>query len=679
MEIGRATFTSIKDAALIAWDDIAGRGGAVFKGLAEAVHGNFAQAWETIKAGWKNVSDEEKKYGDEAANAWVAAYARMAEADKNLWDLATLAANQKARLAKLQANPSGDDANKPIAPQDNKTAKARLDLLRAQAQNELTLWKALREAQDAADKDSYDRGIISVTEYFNRRRATISDSIGKEILVLQAEYVALAKTPTQNEAQRLQKQKELEAIQTKIAGLEVANSTQQINLDRQEYDQKIALAKQLLGYQEQILSAQGNTFAAAIVKIGEEADEIQRALAKAGLTPSQVADIVAQLQQAKTLAASFEDKRKSASLVTGGMGLMTGQLDNDVAAGKVLQINQERELAAIYAEELPKLQQIAQALRAIAEASGDPQKVLEAEQFAQQVDQIAIKADYAAQQMVKYKNEAVNAFQSDLSTFLQNIQQGGQALQNFALSLGKSIQKIFADAISEGVTRKLTGLLGLDKTNGGAKSATAMSAAAVQLGAAGATVGTASAALAAAAAQLLAAANALAAAGGGAGGIGGFPSFGGMVGGSGADVTGGGLGVGEFGGVTGTEWAGGGHVRGPGSSTSDSIPAYLSDGEYVVKASTVNRVGVPFLHALNTQRFSAGGFVGDIGPALRFAEGGFAAPIISPVQPSRIQLASPASTVPQIHQHYHRVDPATLNMSLRDWFHNYIATERSRS
>ncbi|WP_037696883.1 MULTISPECIES: hypothetical protein [Streptomyces] len=43
----------------------------------------------------------------------------------------------------------------------------------------------------------------------------------------------------------------------------------------------------------------------------------------------------------------------------------------------------------------------------------------------------------------------------------------------------------------------------------------------------------------------------------------------------------------------------GGIVRGPGTSTSDSIPAWLSDGEYVVSAAAVQRVGVSNLDALN--------------------------------------------------------------------------------
>lgn len=56
----------------------------------------------------------------------------------------------------------------------------------------------------------------------------------------------------------------------------------------------------------------------------------------------------------------------------------------------------------------------------------------------------------------------------------------------------------------------------------------------------------------------------------------------------------------------------GGAIYGAGTATSDSIPAMLSNGEYVIKAAAVKRLGVPFLDALNqgkTPGYSVGGLV----------------------------------------------------------------------
>lgn len=48
----------------------------------------------------------------------------------------------------------------------------------------------------------------------------------------------------------------------------------------------------------------------------------------------------------------------------------------------------------------------------------------------------------------------------------------------------------------------------------------------------------------------------------------------------------------------------GGHITGAGTSTSDSIPAMLSNGEYVIKASSVRRYGLNFMDAVNKGTFS---------------------------------------------------------------------------
>jgi TP901 family phage tail tape measure protein len=51
-----------------------------------------------------------------------------------------------------------------------------------------------------------------------------------------------------------------------------------------------------------------------------------------------------------------------------------------------------------------------------------------------------------------------------------------------------------------------------------------------------------------------------------------------------------------------TKFAKGGYVSGKGTGTSDSIPAMLSNGEFVIKASAVGTYGIDFLNALNQQK-----------------------------------------------------------------------------
>lgn len=64
------------------------------------------------------------------------------------------------------------------------------------------------------------------------------------------------------------------------------------------------------------------------------------------------------------------------------------------------------------------------------------------------------------------------------------------------------------------------------------------------------------------------------------------------------------------------KYATGGYISGPGTSTSDSIPALLSNGEYVIRAAAVRKLGKRHLDMLNhgipIPRFADGGMVGTV-------------------------------------------------------------------
>jgi hypothetical protein len=54
----------------------------------------------------------------------------------------------------------------------------------------------------------------------------------------------------------------------------------------------------------------------------------------------------------------------------------------------------------------------------------------------------------------------------------------------------------------------------------------------------------------------------------------------------------------------------GGRISGPGTGTSDSIPIWASNGEFMVRARAVSKYGVGLLHQINALRFADGGLIG---------------------------------------------------------------------
>jgi hypothetical protein len=81
----------------------------------------------------------------------------------------------------------------------------------------------------------------------------------------------------------------------------------------------------------------------------------------------------------------------------------------------------------------------------------------------------------------------------------------------------------------------------------------------------------------------------------------------------------------------GSGFARGGRVWGPGTGTSDSIPAYLSAGEFVMRAAAVRKYGTALLYALNSMRLDPSAFQG-------FAAGGLIEPL-KLLMPSPLRMA----------------------------------------
>jgi hypothetical protein len=76
-------------------------------------------------------------------------------------------------------------------------------------------------------------------------------------------------------------------------------------------------------------------------------------------------------------------------------------------------------------------------------------------------------------------------------------------------------------------------------------------------------------------------------------------------------------------------FAGGGKVTGPGSGTSDSIMAWLSNGEFVMRMRAVQKYGLGFMQAVNEGRLNLNKLKG-------FNLGGLVSSTLSPVLPSLV-------------------------------------------
>jgi hypothetical protein len=93
-----------------------------------------------------------------------------------------------------------------------------------------------------------------------------------------------------------------------------------------------------------------------------------------------------------------------------------------------------------------------------------------------------------------------------------------------------------------------------------------------------------------------------------------------------------------------TPMADGGMLSGPGTGTSDSIPIMASNGEYVLRADVVKRIGKAKLDQINSGNFAYGGMVGSM-PSMPSAPGMAAGGFVGSSAPSAPKYNVPTAGV----------------------------------
>src|ERR1700683_5112331 len=274
-------------------------------------------------------------------------------------------------------------------------------------------------------------------------------------------------------------------------------------------------------------------------------------LREAEIAPDQVDAMVAKYKAAATQQAQFTRMKQGGQDATAALSAE----EEDIRL-KNIAVVAEAKIAELERERIPVLQGIAAAMT---KAAITPDQIKAAADYTKEIDKLAESAKKASVDFASFEDSAATAIQGDLTTFLgSTIDQAksvGDAFRQLAGSVVASIQKIVAQLLVQIVTQKLVQAVTGQSNPGGqvaaaAAAGTAQAAplitAATAMTASGTVITTSAAALGVSAATLQAAADTL------------------LI----ADAAGG------------AAMAGGGLVSGPGSGTSDSIPARASRGGF---------------------------------------------------------------------------------------------------
>lgn len=501
--------------------------GAVLKGIASAfiVAGKAVGAWfESIVEGFDDLIERFKIAGQiftTAPSNWGAVFEKAnqqvkkaAENRKAIFEyfkedvLSSLDALWNPQASAGGGKKTGDGDTGGGGPKIDPTlVKAAIARKKAQLEAELALAKKYLAIDEQTAKDAYEKGILSLQQYFEERRVLMLTSFDNEIVTLQEKRDLAAKAITSTAAEEVAKRAEIEAIDAAIDQKKLDRKLKLAELNSEEAKKLRDLGKQRAEIERQILEVQGKTYEATIASIKAQAEELR----KAGVDPGTISRLTTALERQ----ASFRQAQDAGGALQGQLDAALTGIQNRVAGGEIFPFQAADLYRSAIQAMVPQLTAAADQMERFATTDEEMAAVAA---FRGEIDKLAISADKDAQEMAEFKASVESSLTSDLTNFFTNgideAENFGDAMRGLALSVVDSLRQIAAQMLATYATQQLL------------KMGTGL--------------------------------------------------------------------------ATGLGFASGGLVSGPGTGTSDSIPARLSNGEFVVRASAVRQPGVlDHLTALN--------------------------------------------------------------------------------
>jgi hypothetical protein len=576
--------------------------GKAFIALGEAIGAGMAAAVEALRgntAGAKAIIAELK-------GSFVRRLDELAEFRDSLFDPKPI----EVQAPKVQADPAL--LQRLTAPGKTRdTASARAELLKAQMDAEFTLLKdGLRRQQTALDAALEDR-LISVRDYYARKTALEQQELDAEIARTQQ---ALARSRQlasggKSEEERLRGKAEVAKLEAELIALNNRRADVEQRNARAATKAERELADALAQAREELARLTGTDTAqdrrAAIER--SYRDLRARLLAESDVGGVAIIDrlIDVKAAQANLDAIEAQWRQVTERLRNAQEGLQIQQ-----QAGLLTERQAREQLVAVQRESADEMARLLPAMEQAAQAIG-PEAVLRVQTWRNEIERTRLVTD----ELAPVWNRIGEAFGQAVQGIVSGAQSLREALSNIFRSIADAfLQEMVLKPFQQWVAmqaRMLAMKLGFMQQEQAAETAAAAQSVATKQAETAAKVS----------------ANAAEAGAGAAASQAAIP------------VVGPGLAIAAMAAMVAAvmallgnikKFAAGGYVTGPGTGTSDSIPARLSAGEYVVRAHAVRRVGVAFLDAIN------GGVAPPrvIGRELAFAAGGLVPQVnLPPAQP----------------------------------------------
>lgn len=285
-------------------------------------------------------------------------------------------------------------AGTPVSDADKKVARTELkkeftpaknseaaQVLRAQLQNDLKgIQDVLQAERDALNfqqnylQSAYQRGGVSLTDYYEQRRKAIAEGVAAELEELDKEKARLEQYlgQTKDPSEKVQTRTRINEIDAEKSKIELRGSRDTVLVNEEESSSYRALSEQVTAYRANLLQMQGDEAGAAALRAQTAITNAKVLAAQANSLPGAPKVDVEGLTRAIQVTDQFNEVQRQTSILTSNSTRAEeAYLLVAEQSGKSL-METERGLYALRVNELDQLGALARKAKELADASTDP-------------------------------------------------------------------------------------------------------------------------------------------------------------------------------------------------------------------------------------------------------------------------------------------------------------------
>lgn len=303
--------------------------------------------------------------------------------------------------------------------------------------------------------------LISTQDYYAGRRAAAEEAVAAQAAIYDKEIAAL-----QAFQARAGKATDREATQGKINDLlakkaKLYRDAAEASVEASFKEQKAAedLARQLNSVNAEVLELTGNLAAASRIRLDDQFSELTKRLQANGDTEGLAQ--VGRLKQLKQAQAEYGQASEQVGQITESLRIQEERIQLSRQVGADSELSSLVKLREARSGALEQMRALVEAQEAIANASGSPKLVQEAERARLELDKLAATADPLAD---KFNNLISDAGANAFTDWITGAKSAGDAFKSFADTVINQIMRMALESAFKDMTG---GLLGSSGGSGG--------------------------------------------------------------------------------------------------------------------------------------------------------------------------------------------------------------------